>query len=585
MHHLQVRKASAAAALYTYHLRPNPPPRRRRVKCDETRPSCIRCQTGNRTCGGYGIIIDVPARTTLKRLSPEEEELGRDIRPKSWGPRPSSSLGGIVFDSQSESFAFELFRSQTVLEMAGIRSAGFWKDIVLPACHIEPAVLHSAMALASAGWRDAGPPGKRVPGPLDNGVARIHTVVEYNRAIEHLKTHVAHPTSASSLNVTLIVCIMFVALELRTGRYVEAMVHFNQGVRLLVASENDPASAATGPEAETGTVVLSSDPQTPKEEFIRIFADLDLQMAYVTHKMPELRLVPRRTTGNAPLLPCPRPPSYMDLPDSFGSIEEATQHVMILTSECRAFISQKYSLYGGSPEDALAVYRRVQLCGYLDRWRALYDQLCLRLGDAERAAPGWDQHAAFALIQHAWLRVTVPTSHVEVEETEYDAHLGDFATIVDRASRILGEGTPRSRFSLEGGIVPALAWTAGKCRHRRIRHEAIRLLGLAGREGLWDPRLVGQLAQGCVQLEEEGDEEAEVSGVYVDGFSDWMSPGSDDYWNQMVPAHRRVTDATVELEDDNYEEIILMFTRKKWSENGEFLGMEQIVRRQPFKTS
>jgi len=70
------------------------------------------------------------------------------------------------------------------------------------------------------------------------------------------------------------------------------------------------------------------------------------------------------------------------------------------------------------------------------------------------------------------------------------------------------EGGPlhiKASFALDLGIVPPLFVVATKCRQRKLRREAIRLLmSSPRREGMWDSILSGKVAQWIMESEEEG---------------------------------------------------------------------------------
>jgi len=63
----------------------------------------------------------------------------------------------------------------------------------------------------------------------------------------------------------------------------------------------------------------------------------------------------------------------------------------------------------------------------------------------------------------------------------------------------------KASFALDLGIVPPLFVVATKCRDRRLRREAIRLLmSSPRREGMWDSILCGRASQWIMEVEEEG---------------------------------------------------------------------------------
>jgi len=62
----------------------------------------------------------------------------------------------------------------------------------------------------------------------------------------------------------------------------------------------------------------------------------------------------------------------------------------------------------------------------------------------------------------------------------------------------------KASFALDLGIVPPLFVVATKCRDRKLRREAIRLLlSSPRREGMWDSILSGRVAQWIMEIEEE----------------------------------------------------------------------------------
>jgi hypothetical protein len=85
----------------------------------------------------------------------------------------------------------------------------------------------------------------------------------------------------------------------------------------------------------------------------------------------------------------------------------------------------------------------------------------------------------------------------------------------------------KASFALDLGIVPPLFVVATKCRDRKLRREAIRLLmSSPRREGMWDSILCGKVAQWIMEVEEEGMRDFEI----------WDPVGA----NEMVKDDRRV---------------------------------------------
>jgi hypothetical protein len=188
------------------------------------------------------------------------------------------------------------------------------------------------------------------------------------------------------------------------------------------------------------------------------------------------------------------------------------------------------------------------------------------------------------LIHHAWLSVWLQSSYVEVEETDFDSYVSHFKTIVDYTSFIFspeGEANSMNRkhFSLELGLIPPLWWTVMKCRHLKIRHRAHWLLGQAGREGLWDPIMLHEVASETMLLEErwsgvEFDPAVSSSSMDLDTTSDDQAD-----LDALIPLRYRISAAKVSNVDEDQKMIQITFTRKEWYVNGAWTGdFEQIVR-------
>ncbi|KAH8590025.1 hypothetical protein B0O99DRAFT_312265 [Bisporella sp. PMI_857] len=109
----------------------------RRVKCDETKPHCIRCVKFGQTCA-YAKPIHpsnrgastVPIRTPL---------------PATIACNPSAS----VVSNETESQYFQLFCNNIAVDLCGFYDSGFWKQLVAQECHSEPTIRHAIFALGA----------------------------------------------------------------------------------------------------------------------------------------------------------------------------------------------------------------------------------------------------------------------------------------------------------------------------------------------------------------------------------------------------------------------------------------------------
>jgi hypothetical protein len=114
VHHLQVRTYQLFLKLVL-----NSASRIRKVKCDEARPSCIRCTSTGRKCDGYA---GQPYATAL-------------------------SAGVKLHVSVSEYRALDFFCRRVAAAIAGtLDPEAFWTRTVHQASQNEPAVRHAVVA-------------------------------------------------------------------------------------------------------------------------------------------------------------------------------------------------------------------------------------------------------------------------------------------------------------------------------------------------------------------------------------------------------------------------------------------------------
>lgn len=100
------------------------------MKCDETRPACLRCTSARRVCDGYYYV-------------PPQLSSHSDIVPIRAGP----SFDIHASPQSRRSFAF--FTQRTCPQLAGFFGSDFWERFVLQAAYHESAVRHAIVAIGS----------------------------------------------------------------------------------------------------------------------------------------------------------------------------------------------------------------------------------------------------------------------------------------------------------------------------------------------------------------------------------------------------------------------------------------------------
>ena len=129
--------------------------RTRRVRCDETRPSCQRCTSSGRTCEGYKNNIDESTDPSTPALYRQSGGPGTIVAPpKLLIPRKSPD----------EIRSYNYFLEVTGPALSGLFDAEFWCRELPKICVADPALWHAVVALGSVheacGYGDREPESK-----------------------------------------------------------------------------------------------------------------------------------------------------------------------------------------------------------------------------------------------------------------------------------------------------------------------------------------------------------------------------------------------------------------------------------------
>ncbi|KAJ4858285.1 fungal zn(2)-Cys(6) binuclear cluster domain-containing protein [Trichoderma breve] len=238
--------------------------KKRRVKCDEARPSCERCLSTGRVCDGYG-IWDSVSKAPIQEISGKPCSIG-----------------------------FEYFRKYTVNKLPGVFESGFWNSLVFQACVEDPAVLHAATALGAAHKNE-----------------EAISLVEYNQAIQHLRRHL-NRLDNDALRVSLITCMIFACLELLRGGFKTGHAHLTNGMQLLREIQT-----RQGITSLDGPIVLRTHPQSVEDALVEVFSRLNIQAMLFGQVSNHHIFVSERA---------PDGPKY-NIPSSFQNHTEARKHL------------------------------------------------------------------------------------------------------------------------------------------------------------------------------------------------------------------------------------------------------------------
>ncbi|EXJ71404.1 uncharacterized protein A1O5_05211 [Cladophialophora psammophila CBS 110553] len=500
----------------------------RKVKCDESKPQCNRCQRSGRNCDGYVDVV----------MHHQNVKSFKFVNYISHGPSFSASL---FLQDTRQRHAFEFYQLRSSLELSGpfLEEIDVWNRLVLQAAYHETAIRHAVCALGSF-HQEYEDETLYASGFLRTGLE------QYSYA---LKALVAAKGSWRCMEVTLIACIVFTFCEHLQGHLGSAKAHVHSGLKLLdtyvtVSREVNPA----GP-----THSVHRRPYIPLTMLIILFRRLDRQLA-------EFGQQPA-CTGHQSLRfqPPYLPDRFQSVAAATGSLENIVDQLIGVTLEATVRQLDKCS----SEMAALRGTWYIRLSQQLDQWKRASDGL-LSLSSACNQDRANHSNEAVLILRLWYLSCCLFLLLDSPNEVmDYDGCMPIFQSMVDVAQALLEVQNkcqpesiiptirkrkkastpiieafmvPNSKYELCGlqdfengdfatlrpvyfsrlpklnkavftctalSPVPPLFIVVTRCREPKLRRQALQILSqLNRRDGFWDSTLAAMCAGALLYSEE-----------------------------------------------------------------------------------
>jgi len=179
--------------------------RTRRVKCDESKPSCEKCVKAGRTCVGY-----------LPDNHGNEHSKAPTLTDPKFGLCKDQLIVVDISGTSRERSCFEFFRSYTIPQLSGF-DTNFWNRLLLQATHHEPAIRHAAIGLGSLHQRFESDKNS-VLGLNKNTDSDGFALQQYVKAIRLLIQPI-HDRGKQAADVVLMTCVLFICFEVSHAVY------------------------------------------------------------------------------------------------------------------------------------------------------------------------------------------------------------------------------------------------------------------------------------------------------------------------------------------------------------------------------
>ncbi|KAH8131905.1 hypothetical protein LI328DRAFT_158519 [Trichoderma asperelloides] len=482
----------------------------RRIKCDLSRPSCLKCQSTGRICDGYsemlleiesnhshnGMSNEADRGTTISANHPEEcyakhhSLISQNLRPFMILP--------VTGSGQREAMGF--FEYISIKHLNEYRPSEPWRKSLMFFSQTVPSVRYAAIAVALANRnylnRDSSDRLHQPPFWKDWLPDEV-PLLYYNRAIQLLLNQESGDSDDTTA-ITLLVCYLFVCFDQLAGNYIQAMKHLRGGVEL---SRNIHKAILNNHNTYDGTKALGVHALIC--QVTRQIHRLDMQaVAFLVDWTPadiQETLISQLAYPNS---------AFQSLEEAADHLQSLVAHVMSLRNTVQQMpLTGKMPLPPSSTKDI--VLRQ------LETWSSLFENM-LQHGSSYETDPESYPLIPLLRLQHtiAW---TFLSSSGPGREMEYDNFLtqfqqcvalaGDLAAVHERYS-----GSLKPTFTPEIGIIPVLYIIATKCRHPAVRREALGILRRQPiREAVWDSLVVARVVERVIEIEEGGIEKWEMT--------------------------------------------------------------------------
>jgi hypothetical protein len=374
--------------------------RARRVKCDESKPDCLRCTRSARVCEGYLNKERQDATWSLPVIENSSSGMFFDIRALI-EPQPARALRTGCTGSERQRSSAQ--RGIDLLMFDSFRSfgaSGVVLDTLLPQlCHSIPSLHAAAIALGAVHEMQASY-------KSGSSVNRVFATSQYHLALHFMRRDL--PTPPHGPVPLILMCFMLSVVELFLQQEENALLHLKVAIKLLQYRKDPKIWSDRG---QSGTNL------SPEDHIDILFHTIDSQTcSYAMSKPPELPVIAMPLTL----------PSVMD---------SSSAHLILvqLVHICYNFTSTNYKFKYQPQFAGPSIYmQQGRLIAHLSTWLEEFSLTVLPTLRRDSKRPSQLNNYFHALI----LRMTALSALIYLSyilspyETAYDAHASHFQQII-----------------------------------------------------------------------------------------------------------------------------------------------------------
>jgi hypothetical protein len=453
----------------------------RHLKCDEGKPACNRCKTDRFVCDGYrNDPVPKPEKEALRVI-----QFQPNARVKAQAPRKGRLLQlGPLIEPFLRSDDMRLFHYVRDWLVDGPDIQGFWHQLALPRAHTSVPIRYALYALGRAHryFTSQAQNDRYIDGKSERTKLKLEAIQQYNHAIAQMNVLAAESGSQSTLQTTLICCVIFICIENLHGRYTDAIRHLHAGCHLLMSPQ---LQRPHWPE-------VSEDARRVFDSITELLCQFGRSIGIYLGNVVSVATEIASPAGD-----------LADIDVAFTSFDEARQSLNTADKAYNDFLfapdpsewphSGHYHLRWGCslPEDFHLEDGRctaMASISALKTWAARFELFRSQAMSQDLKAQDRRRMAWLSLRQSFWLGL------FELRGGITTGFGKDHAAAILQNVEILIQDVNEDThpvFAFEGDIVPSLALVCFLCQDTAIQNTAASMLcAMNRREGIWDSREV-----------------------------------------------------------------------------------------------
>lgn len=475
----------------------------RRIKCDEGKPSCLKCTSTGRKCDGYSVkpILskDAPAKP------PTDDQL---VQARSLIIPNELYLGVDGTYQERRGFQFFLTHTWPQLSVAiGESSPGtsyFCNSLIFQASHVDSAIRHAIVATGSLDERFQI---NKVLTSDNEDANRQHDFAcsQYCKAIGNLRRTLSNETEQST-EIILMTCFIFIIFEFLQGNDAGALTHLKSGLEILSRLNLEEIE----PDRTRPDSTYSLLPRSRIGDF-RLYA---MELFTILDRTACVWLA-ERFVGT--ISDIPESLEYGSLvKEGFHNVDEADKYLTRIFWQLRRTLPAR-GVFRGKPVAPsgtclTALPLQEVFLTSLHSWSCAMEVFLTR---SFKTVSVEDSYRSTLLqIGHTVATLMLTASCIANEDDFYAASDSSFEYIVSTTASLLRPVNVMFNrkvfrdasqiFSFTEGTIQPLYFTALKCTNLMIRQNALALLTTSPwREGAWDSAAMARIARRKIKLRDE----------------------------------------------------------------------------------